>query len=58
MKYTRINLLFFDDLRLLEILESNNKLLNSFIDLMWFSGKYVLEILIRSLVNLLSALGR
>ena len=58
MQYTRINLLFLDDLRFLEILESHNKLLNSFIDLMWFSCKYVLEILISSLVNFLSALGR
>ena len=58
MQYTCINLLFLDDLRFLEILESHNKLLNSFIDLMWFSCKYVLEILISSLVNFLSALGR
>ena len=58
MQYTGINLLFLDDLRFLEILEGHNKLLNSFIDLMWFSCKYVLEILISSLVNFLSALGR
>ena len=58
MQYTCINLLFLDDLRFLKILESHNKLLNSFIDLMWFSCKYVLEILISSLVNFLSALGR
>ena len=58
MKYTRINLLFLDDLRFLEILESHNKLLNSFIDLVRLSCKYVLEILISSLVDFLSALGR
>jgi hypothetical protein len=58
MQYTRINLLFLDDLRFLEILESHNKLLNSFIDLMWLSCKYVLEILISSLVNFLGALSR
>ena len=57
MKYTGINLLFLDDLRFLEILESYNKLLNSFIDLVGLSCKYVLEILISSLVNFLSALG-
>ena len=58
MKYTRINLLFLDDLRFLEILESHNKLLNSFIDLVWLSCKYVLEIFISGLVNFLGALGR
>ena len=57
MQHTRINLLFLDDLRFLEILESHNKLLNPFIDLMWLSCKYVLEILISCLVNFLSALG-
>ena len=57
MQHTRINLLFLDDLRFLEILESYNKLLNSFIDLMWLSCKYVLEILISCLVNFLCALG-
>ena len=58
MKYTGINLLFLDDLRFLEILESHNELLNPFIDLMRLSGKYVLEVLISSLVNFLGTLGR
>ena len=58
MQDTSIDFLFFDNLRFLENLKSDDKLLDSLIDLMRFSGKDMLEILICSLVNLLGALCR
>ncbi len=55
---TSIDFLFFDNLRFLENLKSDYKLLDSLINLMRFSGENMLEILICGLVNLLSALCR
>ncbi len=58
MQDTSIDFLLFDNLRFLEHLKSDNKLLDSLIDLMRFSRENVLEILICCFVNLLSALCR
>ena len=57
MQDTGIYLLLLDDLRLLEALQSDNQLLDSFVNLMRFCTENVLEVLIGSLVDLFSALS-
>ena len=58
MEDTSIDFLFFHDLRLLEALKCDDELLNPLIDLVWLSREDMLEVLIGSTVDLLSALGR
>ena len=58
MKNTSIDFLLFDDLRFLEALQSDYELLNPLVHLVLISAKYMLEVLICSLVNFLCALSR
>ena len=58
MEHTGIDLLLLHHLRLLEILECLNQLLDPLIHLLRSSLKDLLEVLICSLVDLLGTLGR
>ena len=57
MQHARVDLLLFDNLRFLEILQSYDQFLDPFVNLVRFGSKYVLEVLICGLVNFLCTLS-
>jgi len=58
VKHAGVNLLFFHDLRLTEILHCYNQRLNTAVNLVRWSREDVLEVFIGCLVDFISALSR
>ena len=57
MQDASIDFLLLDNLRLLEGLEGDDQVLDTFIDLVWLCTEDMLEVFVGGFVNLLGALG-
>ena len=58
VEHARVYFLLFHDLRFLKALESDNQLLNAFVDFVRLCTEYMLEVLVGGLVNLFRRLSR
>lgn len=56
MEHTRVYFLLFNNHRFLEVLHGHDKPLNFLVDVSGFSGENLLEVIVGSLVDLLSVL--